>query len=95
MLPEVAKVNLYVGLPWWLRWQKKFACNVEDKGSFPGLGRFLGSGHGHPFQSSCLENSMDRGAWQTMVYGIAKSHDRATKHSTSQNFNTVAFIFRT
>ena len=54
---------------------KKFACNVEDKGSVPGLGRSLGVGHGHPFQSSCLENSMDRGACQTTVYGIAKSHD--------------------
>ena len=36
-------------------------------------GRFLGGGHGHPLQYSCLENLMDRGAWQTTVHGVAKS----------------------
>ena len=33
-------------------------------GSVPGLGRSLGGGHGNPLQNSCLENPMDRGAWQ-------------------------------
>ena len=36
----------------------------EDPGSIPGLGRFPGEGNGNPFQYSCLENSMDRGAWK-------------------------------
>ena len=36
----------------------------EDEGSIPGLGRSLGGGHGSPLQYSCLENPMDRGAWQ-------------------------------
>ena len=40
------------------------AGDVRDMGSIPGLGRFLGQGHGNPLQYSCLENSMDRGAWQ-------------------------------
>ena len=48
-------------------------CNVEDPGSISGLGRSLGEGNDNPFQYSYLENSMDRGAWQTTVHGIAKS----------------------
>ena len=44
---------------------KEFACNAEDKrdvGSIPGSGRSPGGGHGNPFQYSCRENPMDRGA---------------------------------
>ena len=36
-------------------------------GSIPGLGRSPGGGHGNPFQCSCLENPMDRGAWWATV----------------------------
>ena len=43
---------------------REFVGNAEDKGSIPGLGRSPGEGNGNPFLSSCLENSMDRGAWQ-------------------------------
>ena len=42
---------------------KASACNVGDPGSIPGLGRSPGEGNGNPFQDSCLENPMDRGAW--------------------------------
>ena len=52
---------------------KESACNAGDQGSIPGLGRSLGEGYGHPFQYSCLENSMDRGAWWPAVHGVAKS----------------------
>ena len=38
-------------------------CNAEDPGSIPGPGRSPGEGNGNPLQYSCLENSMDRGAW--------------------------------
>jgi len=38
------------------------AGDIRDAGSVPGLGRFSGEGNGHPFQYSCLENPMDRGA---------------------------------
>ena len=41
-----------------------------------GLGRSPGGGPGNPFQYSCLENSMDRGAWWARVHGIAKSWTR-------------------
>ena len=38
-------------------------ANTGDVGSIPGLGRFTGEGNGNSLQYSCLENSMDRGAW--------------------------------
>ena len=46
---------------------------VQRPGSIPGLGRSPGGGQGNPLQYSCLENSMDRGAWQATVHGVAKS----------------------
>ena len=42
---------------------KASVCNAGDPGSIPGLGRSPGEGNGSPFQYSCLENPMDRGAW--------------------------------
>ena len=42
---------------------KESACSVKDPGSIPGLGRSLEERNGYPLQYSCLENSMDRGAW--------------------------------
>ena len=60
-------------MQWWLRWQKKSACNVGDLGSIPGSGRCPGEGNGYPLQYSGLENSMDRGAWRAKVHGVAKS----------------------
>ena len=52
---------------------KESTCNVGDLGSIPGLGRSPGEGNGNPLQYSCLENSMDRGAWWSPVLGVAKS----------------------
>ena len=52
---------------------KESACNVGDLGSIPGLGKSPGEGNGNPLQYSCLENSMDRGAWWATVCGVAKS----------------------
>ena len=50
-------------------------ANAGDKrlGSVPESGRSLVGGHGNPFQDSCLKNPIDRGAWQAMVHGVAKS----------------------
>ena len=42
---------------------KESACNAGDPGSIPGSGRSPGEGNGNPHQYSCLENSMDKGAW--------------------------------
>ena len=52
---------------------KESACNVGDPGSVPGSGRSPGERNGNPLQHSCLENSMDRGAWWATVHGVAKS----------------------
>ena len=52
---------------------KASACNAEDPGSIPGLGRSPGEGNGNSLQYSCLENSMDREAWWATVQGVAKS----------------------
>ena len=49
------------------------AGDVRKTGSVPGLGRSLGAGHGNPLQDSCLENPMDRGAWQATAQRVAKS----------------------
>ena len=52
--------------------RKESACNAGDPGSIPGSGRFPGEGNGSPLQYSCLKNSMERGAWQTTVHGVAE-----------------------
>ena len=49
------------------------AGDTGDMGSIPGLGRSPGGGHGNPLQYSCLENPMDRRAWQATVHRVAKS----------------------
>ena len=52
---------------------KNFACSAGDPGGIPGLGRSPGEGNGNPLQYSCLENPMDRGAWQGTVQGLQES----------------------
>ena len=52
---------------------KEFACNAGEQDSIPGSGRSPGEGNGNPFQYSCLENPMDRGAWQATVHEVPKS----------------------
>ena len=47
--------------------------DAGDLGVIPGLERSLGDGNGNPLQYSCLENSMDRGAWQATVHEVTKS----------------------
>ena len=52
---------------------KESTCNAGDLGLIPGSERSPGEGNTNPLQYSCLENSMDRGAWWVTVHGIAKS----------------------
>ena len=49
------------------------AFNAADLSSIPGSGRSPGEGNGNPLQYSCLENSMDRGAWWATVHGVTKN----------------------
>ena len=56
------------------------SCNAGDAGSIPGSGRSTGEENGNPLLYSCLENPMDRGAWQATVNGISRvRHDLVTK----------------
>ena len=48
------------------------AGDARDAGLIPGSGRSLGGGNGNSLQYSCLENSMDRGAWKATVHGVAE-----------------------
>ena len=52
------------------------AGDIRDAGSVPGSGRSPGGGNSNPLQYSCLENPMDRGAWQATVHGVAKTWTR-------------------
>ena len=49
------------------------AGDTRDVGLIPGSGRSAGEGNSNPLQCSCLENSMDTGAWWATVHGVAKS----------------------
>ena len=55
---------------------KEPAHNAGEPDSTPGSGRSPGEGNGSPLQKSCLENSMDRGAWLATVQGVTKSQKR-------------------
>ena len=55
---------------------RKLPANAGDLGSIPVSGRSPGEENGSPLHCSCLENSMDRGAWQATVRGVAKTRLR-------------------
>ena len=68
---------------------KESACNAGDLGLIPGLGRSPGEGYGYPLQYSCLENPMDRRAWQATVHGVTRvGHDLVTK-ATNLDLRTL------
>ena len=54
------------------------SCNAGELGSIPGLGSSSGEGNGNPLQYSCLDNSMDKGAWWATVHGVTKSQTRVS-----------------
>ena len=57
------------------------AGDIRDEDSIPGLGRSPGEGNGNPLQYSCLENIMDRGAWQATVHRVVKNQTRLKRLS--------------
>jgi len=78
LLKLVTTVDIYTSL-----WASQVVLVVKnppanagakgDSGSIPGSERFPGGGNGYLLQYSCLENPMDRGAWWTIVCGVAKN----------------------
>ena len=70
-----------MGLPWWLS-SKESACNAEDMGSGPGLGRSPARGHLNPLQYSCLENPKEREAWLAPIHRVTKSQTRLKQLGT-------------
>ena len=61
------------------------AGDATGVGSIPRSGRSPGEGHGNPLQYSCLENPMDRGAWQAIVLMVPKSWTLLKRLSTAQH----------
>ena len=59
-------------------------ANAGDQGAISGSGRAPGGGHGNPLQYSCLENPMDRGAWQAIVHRVAKSRTQLKQISKAE-----------
>ena len=57
-------------------------------GSIPGLGRSPGEGNSSPYQYSCLENSMDRGAWPAIFHEVAKSQTQLNNLYTHTHTHT-------
>ena len=65
---------------------KESACNArdsEDMGLIPGSRRSPGEGNGNPLQSSCLENLINRGAWQAIVHGVTKGQTQFNNSTTT------------
>ena len=58
------------------------AGDIRDSGLIPGSRRSPGGGHGNPLQYSCLENLMNRGAWQATVHRVAESQTQLERLST-------------
>ena len=59
--------------------------DVRDAGSIPGLGRSPGEGHGSLLQHSCLENPINRGAWQNTVHRVTQGQTQLKRFSTHTN----------
>ena len=70
------------------------ARNARDVGLIPASGKSPGEGNGNPLQYSCLENPMDRGAWQAMFHGVEKrvGHNLLTKQQKQQSGKKDTFI---
>ena len=71
---------------------KESSCKAGDVDLIPGLGRSPGEGNGSPLQYSCLENSMDRGAWQATVHGVTYTLNVLSKLTSSICFVNIVYM---
>ena len=72
---------------------KESACNAGDWSLIPGMGRSPGERNGNLLQYSCLKNSMDRGAWQAAVHGVAKESDMTEQVTTARSGQSRQLLF--
>ena len=80
------------GPPWGMS-GKESTCSTGDMGLIPGSGRSIGEGNGNPFRYSCLENSMNRRAWQATVHGVTKEPDTTYQlNNNDGNFMQFAIL---
>ena len=70
---------------------KNLPASAGDAVSIPGSGRSPRERNGNSFQYSCLENSMDRGAWWATVHGVAKCQTRVSMYAHMQRINLGHF----
>ena len=61
------------------------SASAGDTGLIPGLGRTPGAGNDNPLKHSCLESSMDRGAWWAIIHGVTKQLDMTEQLSMHAN----------
>ena len=70
---------------------KESACNAEDQGLIPGLGRSPGEGNGNPLQYSCLGNPMDGGVWWPTVHRVTKCQTQLSDFTLGFYTNSESF----
>ena len=91
-----ASIHL-IRLSWWLS-SKESACRARvagDVGLTPGSGRPPGGGHGNPLQYSCLENPVERGAWQVVVHRVEKSRTWLKQLAGTHPLDQAPFVEKT
>ena len=68
------------------------ACQAGDVGSIPGSGRTPRKGNGNPLQYSCLDNPIDRGAWQATVHGVTGESDMIYQLNTNKMYGGSSLV---
>ena len=73
---------------------KRLPATQETQGSIPGLGKSPGEGNGDPLQYFCLENPMDKEAWQATAHGVAKCQTRLSDFTFTFTFKEFLEEFK-
>ena len=68
------------------------ACQAGDVGSIPGSGRTPRKGNGNPLQYSCLDNPIDRGAWQATIHGVTGESDMIYQLNTNKMYGGSSLV---